>query len=204
MKSAAWLLILGTACVGGAAGCAVVAGDRAVDPRLQLHEGVAALQAQQYLRARGLLEPLFYERSTEPVGQHALMLLITAELDSRNPDRRLWAAADMAGRLLDLDNLDPWLVPVAETKYLLAMELGATEQRIAAAEAARATAEARASARLPELSRESVPVRIDRLTTERDQARRRAEQLEQQLAGRDRELRETQQELERIKRTIRP
>jgi hypothetical protein len=201
MKCAAWLPVLG---VMLATGCAVAVGDREADPRVQLHEGVAALEAEQYLRARGLLEPLFYERSGEIVGQQALMLLVAAELDHRNPDRRLWAAADMAGRLLDLDNVDPWFIPLAETYYLLAMELGAAEQRIAAAEAARATAEARASSRLPEPTRESVPVRIGRLTTERDQARRRAEQLEQQLAVRDRELRDTQQELDRIKRTIRP
>lgn len=201
MNRAAWLLVLG---VAGVAGCAVAVGDRAADPRAQLHEGAAAVEAEQYLRARGLLEPLFHERPTEPVGQQALLVLIAAELDHRNPDRRLWAAADMAARLLDLEPADTWVVPVAETYYLLAMELGAAEQRIAAAEAARATAEARASSRLPETTRESVPARISRITTERDQARRRADQLEQQLAARDRELRDTRQELERVRRTIRP
>jgi hypothetical protein len=200
MRGAAWLL---AAMALGAAGCAAAAPDRQTDPRAQLREGVAAIEAQEYLRARGLLEPLFYDRPTELVGQHALLLLVAAELDHRNPDRRLWAAADMAGRLLDLDAADPWLVPLAETYYLLAMELGAAEQRIALAETAREAAE-QASDRLPQSTRESVPARIGRITAERDQARRRAEQLEQQLSARDRELRETQQELERVKRTIRP
>jgi chromosome segregation ATPase len=90
---------------------------------------------------------------------------------------------------------------VATTFYLLAMELGAAEERIAEAEAARDTAEAR---NLPASARESVPVRVGRITAERDQARRQAEQLQQQLAARDRELRETRAELDRIKRTIRP
>jgi hypothetical protein len=45
---------------------------------------------------------------------------------------------------------------------------------------------------------------MQRLTAERDQARRQAEQVQQQLNTRERELRETRAELERIKRTIRP
>ncbi|HSJ06924.1 MAG TPA: hypothetical protein VK936_09485 [Longimicrobiales bacterium] len=200
MRGAAWLV---AAVALGAAGCAAVTPDRQADPRAQLREGVAAIEAQEYLRARGLLEPLFYDRPREIVGQHALLLLVAAELDHRNPDRRLWAAADMAGRLLGLDGVDPWLVPLAETYYLLAMELGAAEQRIELAETAQEAAE-QASERLPQTSRESVPAQIGRIAAERDQARRRAEQLEQQLTARDRELRETRQELERVKRTIRP
>jgi colicin import membrane protein len=190
-----------------AAGCAALvrAGDN--DAAAQLDEGAAAVSAQEFLRARGLLEPLFYTRPDGPIARQALLVLIAAELDNRNPDRRLWAAADMAARLLQLETLEPWAVPVAESYYLLAMELGAAEQRIAAAETARAQAQAEAAAaraRLPETTRESVPARLGRITSERDQQRRRADQLEQQLAARDRELAETKQELERIKRTIRP
>jgi hypothetical protein len=181
-----------------AAGCAAIGGRGTPDPQAQLVEGVAAVQAQQYLRARGLLEPLFFQRYSEPVGQQALLVLIASEIDHRNPDRRLWAAADMAGRLINLPGAEPWVVPVAEAYYLLALELGAAEERVAQAEARAA------DARLPQPTRESVPAQISRITAERDQARRRAEQMEQQLATRDRELRETRQELERIRRTIRP
>lgn len=183
----------------GTAGCAAFGGGQGGgnDPQAQLTEGVAAVQAQQYLRARGLLEPLFYQRYSEPLGQQAMLVLVAAEIDNRNPDRRLWAAADMAGRLINLPGADPWVVPVAESFYLLALELGAAEERIA-------QAESRADRRLPQPTRESVPAQLARITAERDQARRRAEQAEQQLATRDRELRETRQELERIRRTIRP
>jgi hypothetical protein len=193
------LLLLGTV---GLSGCAAVAAIRGDSPRDQLAAGAAAVEAQEYLRARGLLEPLFYERPGDTVGQAALLVLLAAELDNRNPERRLWAAADMAGRLLAVEPAERWFVPVAETFYLLAVELGANEERIAAAESARATAEA--ARRLPATTQESVPARVGRVTAERDQARRQAEQLQQQLATRDRELRETRAELERIKRTIRP
>jgi hypothetical protein len=198
MRRAVLLLVLSAL---GTAGCAAVFGGDAPDPRVQLQEGAAAVEARQFLRARGLLEPLYYADPSGPVGQQALLVLIAAELDNRNADRRLWAAADMASRLLNLERIEPWMVPVAETYYLLALELGAAEQRIAQAETARAEAETRA---LPTLTRESVPARVNRISAERDQARRRAEQAEQQLAERDRELLQTKQELDRIRRTIRP
>jgi hypothetical protein len=200
MRRAVLLLVL---IALGSAGCAAVFRGGGPDPRVQLQEGVAAVEARQFLRARGLLEPLYYEDPSGSVGQQALLVLIAAELDNRNADRRLWAAADMASRLLSQEQVESWMVPVAETYYLLAMELGAAEQRIAEAESARAAAETRART-LPTLTRESVPARIGRVSAERDQARRRAEQAEQQLAERDRELLQTRQELDRIRRTIRP
>jgi hypothetical protein len=186
-------------------GCAALAGLRdSPDPRAQLEDGAAAVEAQEYLRARGLLEPLVREHPSHEIGQRALLVLIAAELDNRNPERRLWAAADMAARLLETERVERWVVPVAESYYLLAMELGAAEERIAAAEAQARRADAAARRTPPASTRPSVPVQLDRVRTERDQARRQADQLQQQLATRDRELRETRQELERIKRTIRP
>lgn len=182
-------------------GCGALAGIRGENPWSQLEAGVAAAEAQEYMQARGLLEPLFYQRPNDVVGQRALLVLVAAELDNRNPDRRLWAAADMAGRMLNTEPAEAWMSPVAASYYLLAMELGAAEERIAQAEAARQTAEAR---NLPASTQESVPARVGRITAERDQARRQAEQLQQQLAARERELRETRAELDRIKRTIRP
>jgi hypothetical protein len=140
------------------------------------------------------------------VGQQALLVLIAAELDNRNPQRRLWAAAEMSARLLSIPELEPWLVPVGESYYLLAVELGAQEERLARADSARAAAQAEVAAadrELPSSSRESVPVRINRITTERDSLRRRVGELEAQAQARDKELLETKQELERVKQTIR-
>lgn len=198
--------------VAGVAGCATLRMTKPADPRPQLLEGIGAVEAQDYLRARGLLEPLYYQYWTEPVGRQALMALIAAELDGRNPDRRLWVAADMAGRLLNLPDLEPWMVPVGESFYLAAVELGAIEERRAQAESLRADAESRSERAseaehtrpLPMQPRQTVPSRIAQVVEEREELRREVARLNEQLAARDRELRETKQELERIRRTIRP
>lgn len=216
MRSMPLLVALGVASVTG---CAAMTLTRGPDPRDQLAEGVAALEAQDFVRARGLLEPLYFQRWMEPVGQRALLTLIAAELDGRNPGRRLAVAADQSARLLNIPNVESWLVPVAESYYLLAMELGAAEERLAQMEASRTEAEgpgARGepganSRPLPSSARETVPSRVaqlnrisEGLVLERDSLKTQIVLLEQQIAARDKELRETKQELERIKKTIKP
>ena len=203
MIRAALLLALTTA---GVTGCAALSFSRQPDPHDQLNQGVAALEAQDYATARAVLEPLYRERWQERVGQQAMLALIAADLDNRNPDRRLWAAAEMSARLLSIPELEPWLIPVGESYYLLALELGAQEERLARADAARAAAEAEVAAverELPASAAESVPARINRITTEREALRRRVTELEQLVQTRDKELQETKQELERVKQTIR-
>ena len=177
-------------------------GPRAADPDDQLQNGVAALRAQQYPVARGYLEPLYMERWAQPVGQRAMLALVAAELDARNPDRRLWAGADLASRLLNIRGVEPWIVPVAETYYLLALEMGAQEERLARADSAREAAEQRAL-QLP-AERRTVTQRINEVASERDAQKRRADQAEALLATRDKELRDTKAELERIKKIIKP
>jgi hypothetical protein len=203
MRRAALLLALSAAALGG---CAALTTGREADGSARLSQGIAALEAQDYTLARGLLEPLYREYWEEHVGQHALLALTAAELDNRNPQRRLWAAAEMSARLLSIPELEPWLVPVGESYYLLAVELGAQEERLARADSARAAAEAEVAAadrELPASNVESVPARINRVVTERDSLQRRVGELEQEAAARDKELQETKQELERVKQTIR-
>ncbi|HEX6309039.1 MAG TPA: hypothetical protein VFZ69_12670 [Longimicrobiales bacterium] len=203
MRRAAVLVALCTVVMNG---CGLLALSSEPDPGEQLNAGVAALASQDYARARALLEPLYREHWRSRVGQQALVALIASELDNRNPQRRLWAAADMAARLLTIDELQPWLVPVGESYYLLSLELGAQEERLARADSARAAAEAEVAAaarELPASTLESVPARINRITTERDALRRRVTELEQLAEARDKELRDTKQELERVKQTIR-
>jgi hypothetical protein len=199
---AALLLALGTASLTG---CAALSLSRQPDPKVQLEQGVAALHAGDYTAAREHLEPVYREHWQEPVGQRALLTLIAAELDGRNPDRRLWAAAEMAARLLNIEQLETWMVPTAESLYLLAVELGAQEERLAQANSARAETEAAVAAArgLPASERETVPAQIRAIASERDALRRRVGELEQLAATRERELRETRQELERVKQAIR-
>lgn len=203
MKRAALLLALTTA---GLTGCAALSFARQPDAREQLNQGVAALEAEDYAGARALLEPLYRERWQDRIGQQAMLALIAADLDNRNPNRRLWAAAEMAARLLSIPELEPWLIPVGESYYLLALELGAQEERLARADAARAAAEAEVAAverELPASAVESVTARINRITRERESLLRRVSQLEQEAEARTKELNDTKQELERVKQTIR-
>jgi hypothetical protein len=174
-------------------------GQRESDPDNQFQNGVAALRAQQYPAARGYLEPLYMERWSEPVGQRAMLALVAAELDARNPERRLWAGADLATRLLNIPDVEPWIVPVAETYYLLALEMGAQEERVARADSLREAAELKLPA-----ERRTVAQRINEVAAERDAQKKRADQAEALLATRDKELRDTKAELERIKKIIKP
>jgi hypothetical protein len=203
MRRAALLLALLTA---GTTGCAALGLSSQPDPRAQLDQGVAALEAQDYVAARALLEPLYRGHWQERVGQQAMLALIAIDLDNRNPDRQLWQAAEMSARLLSIPELEPWLIPVGESYYLLALELGAQEERVAQADAARAAAEAQVAAverELPASAVESVTARINRVTRERESLLRRVGELETQAAARDKELQDTKQELERVRQTIR-
>ncbi|MEX1182543.1 MAG: hypothetical protein WEF86_04865 [Gemmatimonadota bacterium] len=202
MRRAALLLALGTAAISS---CTSLNAIREPDPATALHEGVTALESQNYARARALLEPLYLEHWEDEVGRRAMLALIAAEVDTRNPDRRLWVAADLSARLLNVPDLEPWIVPVAEAYYLVALELGAHEQRLALGDSAGARLASRQANRvLPTGPEVTIPARITALESERSTLRRRVAELEEQLAASAEELRLTKVELERIKKTIKP
>lgn len=199
-------------------GCALVRAEPDESPERQLDQGLAALEARDFRRARAILDTLYRAHWQDPVGQRAMLVLIAAELDSRNPNRQLWAAADLSARYLNIEDLPRWHVPVGEALYLIAQELGATEERLARAEAEsqQAIAERAEVQRelqaadtsggrtLPTTTRETVPMRIRRLSAERDDLQRRLTAAEQRLAARDKELADAQAELERIRKTLKP
>jgi hypothetical protein len=198
--------------------CAVLRAEPKTVPEQRLAQGLAALEQREFGRGRALLDTLYREHWQQPVGRHAMLALIASELDPRNPDRRLSAAADLSARYLRFEDIPAWHVPLAETLYLIAQELGAVEERSAraAAQTAEANAASAAARReleaaesasgraLPTSPRESVPTRIRNLASERDDLKRRLVAAEQSLATRERELREAQAELERIRKTLTP
>lgn len=211
MRKISWVLVL--VVLGSAGGCAALRPSERPDPSAQLELGLAALAAGDYLAAGEHLYPVYRSHWTEPVGQRALLALMAAEVDPRNPNRRLWSTQDMAGRYLQIPDAPEWTRPVAESFYLLASELGAAEERLARAEADREAAEreAAASAARPApadrrslaLPGPTVPAQLRTVANERDQLRQRVQQLQNEVAQRDRQIRERDQELERIRRTIR-
>jgi hypothetical protein len=128
----------------------------------------------------------------EEEGHQATLALAALELDPRNPGRRIEVGADVAANYLRMDEKPAWTQPLAQTLYLLGLELGAAEERV---EKAEREAE-RAAARLPALPGPTVSARIRTVEQDRDRLARRVEALEKQLAEKD-------QELQRIKKTIR-
>lgn len=178
----------------GVSGCSLIATPNAEQ---RLEAGLAALQRGDRGIAHEQIQPVSTEHWGEPVGHRATLVLAAAELDPRNPTRRLWVGADMSARILSHHATPPWMEPIAETLYLLSLELGANEEQLARTEAQRDSAQA-----LPRLPGPSFMVQLETARGERDRARRRAAALEATLAAKEKELKDKEQELERIKKTL--
>jgi hypothetical protein len=163
------------------------------DGEARLEQALAALGRGDYRAAHEGLSWVAQHYPKEDYGQQATLTLAALELDPRNPGRRIGVGTDVAGNYLRDPNNPAWTQPIAQTLYLLGVELGAAEERV---EKAEREAE-RAAARLPALPGPTVSARIRGVEQERDRLARRVEALEKQLADKD-------QELQRIKKTIRP
>jgi hypothetical protein len=184
--------------LAGVTGCAAFGNGAAPEPERRLELGLQALAERDYSRAQEHLEWVYRTHWQEPVGQQALLALIAAEMDPRNTTRRLWASADMSARLLGIEQSPRWMEPLGETLYLLALELGANEERIARAQAALDSAQS-----LPKFTGQSYPAQVQALRTERDSLKRRLDVLSTEREAMDKELKEKTAELERIRKTVR-
>ena len=181
----------------GATACSMLPFVGESDPERRFEQALADLSTGNLARAQEHLHSVATNHARERIGRKALLVLVAAELDPRNPERRLWAAADMSARLLSPTGEPEWAEPIAETLYLLSLELGANEERIARAEAARDSAEA-----LPKLPGPSFVAQMDALRAQRDSLRRRTVALEQSVSAKETELKEKDQELQRILKTL--
>lgn len=195
MKRAPLLLAL---LLAGVTGCAALGNGVEPEPELRLELGLQALAQRDFPRAQEHLEWVYHNHWQEPVGQQALLVLIAAEMDPRNTTRRLWASADMSARLLGIERAPRWMQPIGETLYLLALELGANEERISRTQAALDSAQT-----LPKFTGQSYPAQVQALRTERDSLKQRLDVLITERDSVDKELKEKTAELERIRRTVR-
>jgi hypothetical protein len=177
-----------------AAGCAALASRPPVhDPEAEVLYAVRAWRAGDYRAGRDALLRVANGQADRPLGRHALLALAAAELDPRNPNRRVDMASSLAARYLHLADSTDWAAPVAETIYLLALEFGAPP-----------------GDSLPKLPTRPIATRLDELAVAYDSLSREWETL---LATRDslarhidtleRRLAERELELERIRRTLR-
>jgi hypothetical protein len=180
------------AMVGLLAGCATLKAPFESESERRLDRGLQALERGDFRAAHEALSWVAQHDADDSHGQRAMLALVALEMDPRNPSRRIAVGADVAANYLRLDTPE-WTKPLAQAFYLLGLELGAAEDRV---ERAEREAE-RAAARLPALPGPSVVARIRTIEQERERLARRVEALEKQLL-------EKEQELERIKKTIRP
>ncbi len=206
MKTALLLVLslgAGLACARARPG-----GPRAPGPEQRLAQSLASLDSGQYAQATRELQALAQMYPNRPLGREALLATAAAELDPRNPERQLDQGAALMGQYLQSAAASDWTRPVAQTLYLLSLELGATTERAqqAEADAARARAQAsRASARaLPDLPGPSIATRMSDLEHDRDRLTARVHDLEAGTAQLQKTLADTVQELQRIRRTLRP
>jgi hypothetical protein len=179
--------------------CATVGSVFDGDREKRYNAGMTALKTGDYAAASEHLNWVAEHHAGDAMGQQALLMVAALEMDPRNPNRRLPLGSDLTGSYLKLERTPAWTTPVAETLYLLAVELGAAEDRVAQAEADKEQAENRL--RLPENS-PTMTSRLRTVSDERDKLAKKVEALEAQVADREKKLAEKDKELERIRKTL--
>jgi hypothetical protein len=189
MKRAAFVVAM---LAGWLAGCATLSSVTTSSAEKRFDSGVRALASGDYATAHKDLAWVAEHYPDKDEGQRALLILAALEMDPRNPARRAEVGADLAATFLRLPERDSWVDPVAQTMYLLGLELGAAEERAQRAERA-----AEAQRELPKLPGPTVSARIKSIEQERDRLQVRVTSLEEQVGG-------LQRELERIRKTIKP
>jgi outer membrane protein assembly factor BamD (BamD/ComL family) len=162
--------------------------------------GLRAFKAGDYAGASEHLSLVAGDAPEDKKGRQALLMLAALEMDTRNPNRRLALGSDHAGSFLKLKGTEPWMSSIAQTLYLMSVELGAAEERAAQAEADKQQAEGILQA-LPK-DFQSWPSRLRASEEKTDRLAKKVEQLEAQVADRDKKLIEKDKELERIKKTL--
>jgi len=125
----------------GLGGCALAGQIDRQSPQEIFERGLVALEREDFRTAYQHMASVYEDQWDRPIGERALLTLAAVELDPRNPGRRLDVGAELAGRYFQLPSGTPWNGAVSQTLYLLAMELGAAEERLARAEEEKRRAE---------------------------------------------------------------
>lgn len=95
------------------------------DSPSRLLAGAAALEGGRFGEASRTLRDLAARCESGEEGREAVLLLSTGELDPRNPGRSTAASAQLAARYLQAPSIPVTSRVVAESLYLLALDLGA-------------------------------------------------------------------------------
>ncbi len=173
-------------------------------PEERLQEALAVLDSGDYAGATRQLLALSQTNPNTAVGRAALLSAAAAELDPRNPDRQLDQGATLLAMYLQRSPPNDWTEHAVESFYLLAQEVGASSERIEQAQAAAARARAEASSRVPRLPGAPLSQRLEDVQRDRDRLAARVKELEAASVDLRKQFADTLQELQRIRRTLRP
>lgn len=201
--------------------------------RERLDRGLAALHRDDYRGGLRDLAWVYERCYPRTAGQEALLVMAAVELDPRNPYRRLDVGSELAARFLERPGPWSWARPVAEALYLVGSELrgsadDSSEQpapgmvRPASAAVPPAgppaglapaasdcgalppDADARTIALVPTLPVPPVADYLDRVRRDQRALITRADSLESHLQSLQAQLAAKEQELERIRQTLKP
>lgn len=120
------LLMLAIAALASACATARAMPGSGGDPGSRLLEGADALEEGRFGEAYRTLRALAARCESGEQGREAVLLLSTGELDPRNPARSPAASAQLAARYLQAPSIPVTSLVVAESLYLLALDLGAS------------------------------------------------------------------------------
>ncbi len=202
------LAVLAAALVAGCAATAIAV-DRP-DPDAVLSQAVRSAADGHFIEAHSDLSWVYTHYASRPVGRRALLALAALELDPRNPQQRLDVGAQLLERFFDADSLSTvpaWERPVLETMYLLSVDLGAEEYRLARAHVVADSLQAAgltpaANAARPTLPRPSMAVRLDSVVRASTVLKQRGDSLETRVKQLESQLGDARKELERIRKTL--
>jgi hypothetical protein len=157
-------------------------------PEPTLSHGLDALRTGDHASAMGefaLLAALYPGTRT---GEQARLLAASIELDPRNPQRRLDVGAAILSDAIAAASDSSDSRPLAETLYLLALDLGAQPPE--------------PDESLPAFPGTTLASRVRALLDELEQRRHEIERLQQELKQKDQEIQKLSNELERIRKTL--
>lgn len=176
-----------------AAGCATAGRSTEPDPAARLERGLAALERYDFAGAQEHFAWLREHHPDTPAGQQAEILLVAIAIDPANAARRLTTSADLADAVRRSETLPPWMRWVSGTFGRVAHELVAIEER---------EAREREALGKPNELLISHAAEIRRLTQERNEALVRVDTLDARIRLMEKDLKEKNTELERLRKII--
>ncbi len=210
-RPAPFIASLAVFCALGACASAGIVGDTsdAPDPESVLRQGVDALGSGHFREAHEDLSWVYTHYPEQDVGRRALLVIAAAEMDPRNPDQRLTVGARLLERFFAPDSIAGWQEPVAESMYLLALDLGArdtaagaTTDSAGAADSAAGASGMDAAGATPRLPRASLAHRLRNAEILRDSLAERNAAMAAHMKELEGQLTDAKKELERIKKTL--